>query len=293
MRTSLFLNGVYESVLEEILKAQENDPGQVCFLQPYSGVEIKLLAEKLPSEKEPIPLYISTTTHLDKICYRADIIKWENKQKLTQGRISELNQNIEKCQPNEIKIHTVFEDGRQSVNLISIINLQKFVNRYPVEKLTKVKSGKPLKARSQAGHWAYVYEVPTWLGIEQSTTRDQFEADLAKSVQEAENIDDKKRKDRIATAPKKPEAIQVISQAFKRNPDVIVEVLKRAKGKCEYCGNDAPFIRAKDGSPYLEIHHWIPLSENGDDTVENAAAVCPNCHRELHYGILRELPKRA
>lgn len=45
----------------------------------------------------------------------------------------------------------------------------------------------------------------------------------------------------------------------------------------------APFLRKKDNSPYLEVHHIITLANGVDDTVENAIAVCPNCHRELHF----------
>jgi 5-methylcytosine-specific restriction endonuclease McrA len=40
----------------------------------------------------------------------------------------------------------------------------------------------------------------------------------------------------------------------------------------------------KDGAYYLEVHHIIPLSENGEDSVDNAIALCPNCHRQEHYG---------
>jgi predicted HNH restriction endonuclease len=47
-----------------------------------------------------------------------------------------------------------------------------------------------------------------------------------------------------------------------------------------------------DNTPYLEVHHVMPLGEGGDDTLENAAALCPLCHRELHFGKLR-LQKRA
>ncbi|MHC1750389.1 MAG: HNH endonuclease [Cellulosilyticaceae bacterium] len=54
---------------------------------------------------------------------------------------------------------------------------------------------------------------------------------------------------------------------------------------CERCGATAPFIRASDGTPYLEVHHKIRLADGGEDTVENAMTVCPNCHRELHLGI--------
>lgn len=57
-----------------------------------------------------------------------------------------------------------------------------------------------------------------------------------------------------------------------------------AKGICERCRKPAPFIRDNDNSPYLEVHHKIPLADGGDDTVENAIALCPNCHRQAHYG---------
>ena len=61
-------------------------------------------------------------------------------------------------------------------------------------------------------------------------------------------------------------------------------MLLRANGVCELCGKAAPFARRIDGSPYLEVHHRVMLSDDGDDTVENAVAACPNCHREEHYG---------
>ena len=39
--------------------------------------------------------------------------------------------------------------------------------------------------------------------------------------------------------------------------------------------------------PYLESHHIATLAEGGPDTPENTAALCANCHRELHYGAER------
>jgi hypothetical protein len=35
----------------------------------------------------------------------------------------------------------------------------------------------------------------------------------------------------------------------------------------------------------------VPLARGGEDTVENAVAVCPNCHREAHFGTVRTGPK--
>ena len=95
----------------------------------------------------------------------------------------------------------------------------------------------------------------------------------------------KERLSRISSSTTIPEKITTVAHVFKRNPDVIVEVLNRAKGVCESCHQKAPFNRASDGSPYLEVHHIKPLSENGEDTVRNAEALCPNCHREKHFGL--------
>lgn len=106
----------------------------------------------------------------------------------------------------------------------------------------------------------------------------QEEVDSSK----AEN--DTARKQRLAVANKIPESHLTSVVSYKRNPDVVAEVLKRANGICEECGKEAPFLRSKDNSPYLEVHHKIQLSKGGEDTVQNAIAVCPNCHRKLHYG---------
>ena len=74
---------------------------------------------------------------------------------------------------------------------------------------------------------------------------------------------------------------------FKRNPVVRAWILKWAKGKCEKCDSPSPFLK-EDGEPYLEVHHLITLSNAGADKVENTVALCPNCHRQLHYGVDKE-----
>lgn len=93
-----------------------------------------------------------------------------------------------------------------------------------------------------------------------------------------------KRQKRLNSKNKKPAKKLVEIIQFDRSPDVVAEVLLRAKGFCEKCKRKAPFIRKSNSTPYLEVHHIIPLSENGDDTVENCQALCPNCHREVHFG---------
>ena len=109
--------------------------------------------------------------------------------------------------------------------------------------------------------------------------------DFNNQVEKAKKTNCEERRKYLEKANVKPEKNVVSLQVFKRNPYVVAEVLERAGGVCEKCKQEAPFYRASDGSPYLEVHHKIMLAAGGEDTVGNAIAVCPNCHRMLHYGI--------
>jgi 5-methylcytosine-specific restriction protein A len=118
-------------------------------------------------------------------------------------------------------------------------------------------------------------------------TEEQLDSDLNAKLAQSSQLDKKQRQARLQSASKKPLEVVVISRGFIRNADVITEVLFRAAGNCEGCGGEAPFVRNSDGSPYLEVHHKIRLADGGEDTVENALALCPNCHRREHYGPTR------
>jgi len=66
----------------------------------------------------------------------------------------------------------------------------------------------------------------------------------------------------------------------KRNGLLVIAAKVRANGKCQLCGK-TPFLD-KNGKPYLEAHHIIPLAEDGHDELNNMVALCPNCHRKMH-----------
>jgi 5-methylcytosine-specific restriction endonuclease McrA len=121
--------------------------------------------------------------------------------------------------------------------------------------------------------------------IDRYETVDAYYQTLEEEIHQSK-LDALTRKKRLKVASKKPDTLEIIHRIFKRNSDVIAEVLERAKGTCEYCEKAAPFIRKSDKTPFLEVHHKIPLAKGGEDTVENAVALCPNCHREMHYGFL-------
>lgn len=81
----------------------------------------------------------------------------------------------------------------------------------------------------------------------------------------------------------KPAARTTQNVELQRDDEVRHWVLTQAHGKCECCEQPAPFVDSR-GAAYLEIHHLRTLAEKGSDRPANAVAVCPNCHRELHFG---------
>lgn len=101
-----------------------------------------------------------------------------------------------------------------------------------------------------------------------------------------ESLDDssENRQRRLASRANKPKVVYRLVQDYRRDPDVVAEALYRAEGFCEKCKEKAPFIKRSNGEPYLEVHHIIPLSQGGLDSLENVISLCPNCHREIHFG---------
>jgi 5-methylcytosine-specific restriction protein A len=283
MTTALFINGIYDAVLAEILAAQERRGGGVSYLQPYKGQVIVMLRQGEPSPKNPIRLYISTTANLSNVCYTAEIIGWEDKRELSARRRKEINEHLRELQPGETNLFEGAEEvGETAVNLITIQNLKKLDSLYATSVLKKTSDDLPLKKRTRSGGWSEVYDLGDLLSLA-TETQGQSESDLAAEVAASLALSNSARATRLADAAKVPERIQIISVGFRRNADVIVTALLRANGVCEKCKVKAPFLRRSDGSPYLEVHHWVPLSQGGEDTVKNAAALCPNCHREVHH----------
>lgn len=88
--------------------------------------------------------------------------------------------------------------------------------------------------------------------------------------------------DDIPAGNETPDRASTSSWVVIRDPDVRAYVLNQAKGRCEHCGK-AGFLM-KSGRRYLEAHHVIALSAKGKDTVDNVIALCPEHHREAHYG---------
>jgi hypothetical protein len=231
MGTALFINGIFDSVLTEILNAQIIRGGGESFLQPYKGQVISMLKERSPTPSSPVTLYISTTENLSKICYTAEIVKWEDKRELSESRRQTILRDLKKFQPNECED---LSKGK-AANLITIRNLRSLETLPPTSFLIKKSDGFPLKKRNRAGGWSEVYDRDDLavFSIRKTETEETNSRQLTDEIAKARSLDAKAIQRRLNAAPKIPERVLLFSVGFRRNADVIVAVLNRANGVCE------------------------------------------------------------
>jgi 5-methylcytosine-specific restriction endonuclease McrA len=141
-----------------------------------------------------------------------------------------------------------------------------------------------IQVRAEANPTSIVYfEIVLLSSLERM--QDNFD----RAVEQSRKLSFEERQHRLASSDKMPKRTRTWMMAFRRNPYVAAEVLERAKGVCESCGVYAPFRKASNGDPYLEVHHVKRLIDGGEDTIQNAIAVCPNCHRRQHHGVPDEV----
>ena len=118
--------------------------------------------------------------------------------------------------------------------------------------------------------------------------RDHFSIDLTiqrglekEKEKKARKLSIEELKKRVKFSPRVPGNRDVKTKTYERSSIVSELAKRRAGGRCQLCLMEAPF-KTKDGLPYLETHHIVWLSNEGEDTPENTVALCPNCHRKMH-----------
>lgn len=99
-----------------------------------------------------------------------------------------------------------------------------------------------------------------------------------------DNVDDDEYDDVPISEKEKREI-----NSYKRNRQIVKQALENSNYQCDIDNKHITFI-TKNNKPYMEAHHLIPLSTQGLfnttglDSVANVVCLCPNCHRNLHYG---------
>jgi len=112
-----------------------------------------------------------------------------------------------------------------------------------------------------------------------------FSVGIAPSIDSADDFEELRRKAIAASREIAPTSTSTSTRTHReRSGDVVAYALARAGGICESCENRAPFISKSRSDPYLEVHHIDRITDDGPDKPESVAAICPNCHREIHHG---------
>jgi len=143
----------------------------------------------------------------------------------------------------------------------------------PYQEIQKGEDGIPRKV------WMFPLKLQTSL---QAISEESFDTYLKEKEKVAEKLTLEELKERAEqNESDKVGSRKVTSNVFIRDVFVAEYAKRRANGRCQLCGQKAPFYN-KDGKPYLECHHIEWISEGGSDTLENTVALCPNCHRKMH-----------
>jgi 5-methylcytosine-specific restriction protein A len=83
---------------------------------------------------------------------------------------------------------------------------------------------------------------------------------------------------------------------YVRSPNVANRALQMANGTCALSTPMEPhrtFMSRVRKTNYVEAHHLVPFSQQKNfayslDVEENIVALCPTCHKLLHYGTAKE-----
>jgi 5-methylcytosine-specific restriction protein A len=85
-----------------------------------------------------------------------------------------------------------------------------------------------------------------------------------------------------------PEIVNRVMRIRQRNNKLVRNLKVLYDGRCQLTGEKFTF-RKRNGEWYSEVHHLIPLGENGSDAYANAIVVSPLIHRMLHYATVSEI----
>ena len=115
----------------------------------------------------------------------------------------------------------------------------------------------------------------------ENTDRETLVSWLAENERRASTLPESELFKRAAMSDAVARKVTLTGTAFIRDSYVAASAKKLAKGVCDLCKEDAPFLSANN-EPYLESHHIDWLSHVGADSIDNVVALCPNCHRKMH-----------
>jgi hypothetical protein len=124
-----------------------------------------------------------------------------------------------------------------------------------------------------ADAWVHLTAETQWATLDE-TAEQELESDLNALL----------ARYRARSSRQPPRSGTTSATVYDRDPDVIAIAKIRADYHCEVPGCKQPLFVKRDGKPYVEVHHIVTLAEDGFDTPDNVACLCPSHHREIHHG---------
>ena len=79
-----------------------------------------------------------------------------------------------------------------------------------------------------------------------------------------------------------PTRRRTILQVRERNTRAVRDLKELYGHRCQLTGDEFVFLK-RNGTPYTEAHHLIPLANGGADNPLNIVIVSPLIHKMLHY----------
>jgi 5-methylcytosine-specific restriction enzyme A len=121
--------------------------------------------------------------------------------------------------------------------------------------------------------WAFYFNAVD--PINKIVTEEAIEEDLV-------NEDVSPRLANIDNSPLPAAVKERIIRTRRRNKAVVNNLKALYGNRCQLTGTALTFTKT-NGDLYSEVHHLIPLGEDGSDSYANAIVVSPLVHRMLHY----------
>jgi len=202
--------------------------------------------------------------------WEGNLLHYTGMGKKGDQSLSSQNRTLAESPETRIKVYLfeVFDPGRY------IFHGEVTLGGAPYQETQADEAGEPRLV------WMFPLRLLT-LDNQPTTTEDDIQRvrELRQRALRKLTIDQLRKRAQASSANPPRRASQ--SERIIRNEAVAAYVKKAAMGHCDLCGAKAPFI-GRDKQPFLECHHVKHLANGGEDTIENAVALCPNCHRMMH-----------
>ncbi|HAA7642044.1 TPA_asm: HNH endonuclease [Listeria monocytogenes] len=180
-------------------------------------------------------------------------------------------------------------------------NLEELSSFEAVKKLEKIRLDESFKAFNQESNRFYSATLSCYLAyvtFKNSDAEEIIDNQIISGLNNFENqaqVVKENKSTYLVRVPKSRDSKRKNNNVYSypRNYVEAIEARRRCGWICEFNQEHKTFINIKDGKPYVEGHHLIPMAvqdyyDNTIDFADNIICLCPTCHRKIHYAVQSE-----